>query len=95
MACEHYIDSHLDFRWRGKLPDNTTASLSFTTQFNTVESQPIVVQVSSRENSPGKYLVVTANFRPESSPVWTLESLSKIAEKTREIRMSIKSASPP
>jgi hypothetical protein len=85
MAIDHYIDTNLSFRWRGQVLDDTTAALSFTTAFTSIENQPIVIQVASRDNSPGRYLVVTANFWRESSADWTLESLSKIAKKVREI----------
>lgn len=94
MAVEQHIDTNLSFRWRGQLPDHTIASLSFTTAFTSIVNQPVVVQVASRDNSQGRYLIVTANFRQESSVDWALESLSKIANKVREIEARTNGSSP-
>lgn len=94
VGPDEVIDTNLNFQWRGKLANGIPTSISQTAMFSSTDGHQVVIHVSALENSPGKYLVTTANLRLHAPGDWTLESLADIAKKTRKTQTTEQPATP-
>jgi len=73
------LDTTVTCRFRR--PDNPTSEISFTSNFTSWESYPVVIHISPLPGQQGKFLVAVANIQVVNAGGWTLKNAKAAAKK--------------